>query len=162
MLPGDTGRFDAELDEHHWLGHYAGDPVKTQTEVRLPAGSGGCAGGLRRAGRVCFLGCRPTGGDRRLGDMMRCRDGGLSRLLGCGRHRRQLSRRSVSRRRTRTLAVRADRKCNATWCSRGLTVEPSEQAIEDSLAADLSLGGGVVSLTLQGGTELDGGLEEGA
>ena len=41
-------------------------------------------------------------------------------------------------------------------------VEPVEQAVEDFLAADLALAGGVVALPLQGGSELDGGDEEAA
>jgi hypothetical protein len=41
-------------------------------------------------------------------------------------------------------------------------VESGEQSVEDLLAAELSFVGGVVALGLQGGAELDGGLEEGA
>src|SRR5690349_877686 len=41
-------------------------------------------------------------------------------------------------------------------------VESGEQSVEDFLAAELSFVDGVVSLGLQGGAELDGGLEEGA
>lgn len=41
-------------------------------------------------------------------------------------------------------------------------VETFEEAVEDLLSADLSLVPGVVSLSLQGGTELDGRDEEGA
>jgi hypothetical protein len=39
-------------------------------------------------------------------------------------------------------------------------VEAGQQAVEDLLAAQLALGVGVVALALQGGAELDGGLEE--
>jgi integrase len=39
-------------------------------------------------------------------------------------------------------------------------VESGEEAVEDLLPADLSLAGSVVALGLQGGPELDGGLEE--
>ena len=46
--------------------------------------------------------------------------------------------------------------------SGGRFAEAGQQAIEDLLPADLALGGGVVALSFQGGTELDGGLEEGA
>ncbi len=46
--------------------------------------------------------------------------------------------------------------------SRSLLVEPVEEAVEDALSADLALGSGVVALALDGGPELDGGLEEGA
>ena len=41
-------------------------------------------------------------------------------------------------------------------------VESLEEAVEDLLPADLSFVVGVVSLGLQGGSELDGGDEEGA
>ena len=51
-------------------------------------------------------------------------------------------------------------KSRAMAVSRGLPVEPAEQAVEDFLAADLPLGGCVVALAGQGGAELDGGLEE--
>jgi integrase len=51
-------------------------------------------------------------------------------------------------------------KSRAMAVSRGLPVEPAEQAVEDFLAANLPLGGCVVALAGQGGAELDGGLEE--
>jgi hypothetical protein len=41
-------------------------------------------------------------------------------------------------------------------------VEAVEDAVEDLLSADLALTGGVVTLSLQGGSELDGGDEEAA
>ena len=40
--------------------------------------------------------------------------------------------------------------------------EAGQQSVEDFLAPGLALGGGVVALLFEGGTELDGGLEEGA
>ena len=46
--------------------------------------------------------------------------------------------------------------------SGGGLIESSEQSVEHFLAAQLSFGGGVVALRLQGGAEFDGGLEEGA
>ena len=46
--------------------------------------------------------------------------------------------------------------------SGGRVAEAGQQAIEDLLPSDLALGVGVVALSFQGGTELDGGLEEGA
>jgi site-specific recombinase XerD len=39
-------------------------------------------------------------------------------------------------------------------------VEAGQQSVEDFLAPGLALGGGVVALLFEGGTELDGGLEE--
>jgi len=48
------------------------------------------------------------------------------------------------------------------FVSGSFAVESSEEPVEDLLAADLSFGGGVVALALQGGAELDRGLEEGA
>jgi len=44
----------------------------------------------------------------------------------------------------------------------GCLVEAGQQSVEDFLPPGLALGGGVVALLLDGGTELDGGLEEGA
>jgi lambda repressor-like predicted transcriptional regulator len=44
----------------------------------------------------------------------------------------------------------------------GVFIEPCEEAVEDLLAADLALAGGVVALALERGLELDGGDEEGA
>ncbi|ELB92711.1 phage integrase family protein [Rhodococcus wratislaviensis IFP 2016] len=44
--------------------------------------------------------------------------------------------------------------------SRGGLVESGEQSVEDLLSAELALVRGVVALCLQGGSELDGGLEE--
>ena len=41
-------------------------------------------------------------------------------------------------------------------------VEAVEDAVEDLLPSDLALGGGVVALPLQGGSEFDGGDEEAA
>ena len=41
-------------------------------------------------------------------------------------------------------------------------VEAGQQSVEDFLAPGLALGGSVVALLLEGGAELDGGLEEGA
>jgi hypothetical protein len=41
-------------------------------------------------------------------------------------------------------------------------VESVQDAVEDLLAADLALSGGVVALPLKGGAELDGGDEEAA
>ena len=41
-------------------------------------------------------------------------------------------------------------------------VEAGQESVEDSLPPGLALGGGVVALLLEGGPELDGGLEEGA
>ena len=46
--------------------------------------------------------------------------------------------------------------------SGGCVVEAGEQSVEDLFPPDLALGVGVVALSLQGGAELDGGLEEGA
>ena len=49
------------------------------------------------------------------------------------------------------------------WISLGgCVVEAGQQAVEDLLATELALGVRVVALALQGGAELDGGLEEGA
>src|SRR6516162_3863405 len=44
----------------------------------------------------------------------------------------------------------------------GCLVEAGQQSVEDFLAPGLAFGGGVVALLFEGGTELDGGLEEGA
>jgi integrase len=41
-----------------------------------------------------------------------------------------------------------------------LGVESGEEPVEDLLATQLSLGGGVIALSFEGGAELDGGLEE--
>src|SRR6266513_6360120 len=41
-------------------------------------------------------------------------------------------------------------------------VEAGQESVEDFLPPGLALGGGVVALLLEGGAELDGGLEEGA
>jgi hypothetical protein len=46
--------------------------------------------------------------------------------------------------------------------SRSGVVESAEEAVEDFLTPDLPLGGGVVTLLLQSGAELDGGDEEAA
>ena len=43
-----------------------------------------------------------------------------------------------------------------------MLVESGEDAVEDVLTSDLTLGGGVVALQLEGGSELSGGDEEGA
>ena len=43
---------------------------------------------------------------------------------------------------------------------RDCLVEAGQQSVEDFLAPSLALGGGVVALLFEGGTELDGGLEE--
>src|ERR1700686_59796 len=43
-----------------------------------------------------------------------------------------------------------------------LISEAFEESVEDLLSADLTLVSGVVALGLQGGSELDGGHEEGA
>src|SRR4051812_25803709 len=46
--------------------------------------------------------------------------------------------------------------------SRGLSVEPGEESVEDLLSADLSLLGGVVALALERGAEFECRLEVGA
>ena len=53
-------------------------------------------------------------------------------------------------------------KSEHQFVSGSFAVESSEEPVEDFLATDLTLVGGVVALALKGGPELDGGLEEGA
>jgi transcriptional regulator with XRE-family HTH domain len=114
--PDPTGReLLAELEEY--LGHYAGDPVKSQRDAR--AGSCCEAGGGGRLSFVpaCFRGRRPVGGATLPGGRTVSRSGGLSPLASCGTGPRRRSRRSARSRRTRSLLAAAGGKRYAMWFS---------------------------------------------
>jgi hypothetical protein len=52
------------------------------------------------------------------------------------------------------------RRSRMNQCSRCLLIEAGEEAVEDLLAADLALAGGIVALALESRPELYGGDEE--
>lgn len=142
------------------LGHYVGDPVKTPTHVRQGAGCGAGVDDRQAVGPVCSRGRRRAGDDRQIVGSWRSRIWVGNRPSGWRRDPRQRLHRGVRSGRIRSLAVQEDPKRNAICLSRGLVVQSVEQTIEDALAANLSFGRRVISLGLQGGPELDGGLEK--